>query len=364
MITIPVPLGDRSYPILLGSGISRDIPALLREKFPRSRFALVTNTTIESLYRPLLTEWKRELDFAEHVIPDGEQYKNLTTWSAVLDSLLGARIERSGVVIAFGGGVVGDITGFAAAACLRGVNHVQVPTTLLAMVDSSVGGKTGVNHTTGKNLIGAFHQPRLVAIDTDFLKTLARREFLAGYAELYKYAFIGGADMFSFVRDHHRDLVKPEAAVLAEGIRRSVEIKARIVAGDERERGSRALLNFGHTFAHAIERFFRYGSIMHGEAVWWGIACACDLGRRAGTIPAAAFPAYDAILRDLELPPIPHPADPDALYEAMFADKKVAEGKIRFVLPVNPGEAVIRDDIAPQQVLESLKTILSARLRQ
>ena len=353
-----VSLGERSYPIYLGEGLAAQIPQELRRRFPSGRFALVTNETLANLYQKELTEWVSDLSMIRIVIPDGEQYKTIATWESVLESLLGARLDRKAIVIAFGGGVVGDITGFAAACFLRGVKYIQIPTTLLAMVDSSVGGKTAVDHKMGKNLVGAFHQPSLVWVDTAFLETLPRREFIAGYAELFKYSFIGGDDMVSFVLSNHNAMMANDNKALVEGIRRSIEIKARIVESDEREEsGARAVLNFGHTFAHAIERFYNFSVVLHGEAVLWGIACAYDLGLRAGTVPKAAMRTYEQLMEKLPCVNLPWKPDPEKLYEGMFFDKKVAQGKVKFVLPTDPGSVIIRSDIPQETVFETINNV-------
>jgi 3-dehydroquinate synthase len=230
---LTVNLGPRSYPIKLENGAAASLPSLLKNAFPKSRFALVTNTTVAALYRDLIAGWKKALDCVVYKMPDGEQYKTIETWSGILDFLLGAKLERSSIVIALGGGVVGDVAGFAAASFLRGVSSVQVPTTLLAMVDSSVGGKTAVDHPLGKNLIGAFHQPKMVYVDSSFLSTLPDREFMCGYAELFKYAFIGGREMFDFVLANHHAMIARNMTILLEGIRRSIAVKAGVVEKDE-----------------------------------------------------------------------------------------------------------------------------------
>jgi 3-dehydroquinate synthase len=353
---LTVALGKRSYPVFLDD--TREFPDALGEMFGGRAFAIVTNTTLAGLYDDKLTAWEGRLGCGRIVIADGEQYKNLDTWQGVLDSLLDAQLDRTAVIIAFGGGVVGDIAGFAAACFLRGVDCVQVPTTLLAMVDSSIGGKTGVDHPGGKNRIGAFHQPRMVWVDTRYLSTLPDREFRAGYGEVFKYAFIGGSDSFFFiVRNHHRILSR-EPQYLLEAIERSIRIKAAVVSGDEHEKsGKRALLNFGHTFAHALETYYEYRHVLHGEAVLWGIACAVELGKRAGTIPVSSLRDYETIAA--LLPHIPLPSRPQArrLYELMRADKKVLSGKIRFVLPAGPGEAVITDDVKIADVTASIEAV-------
>jgi 3-dehydroquinate synthase len=355
---IRVNLGERSYPVLVVHDEAVHFPARLREVCGARPCALVTNVTLERLYERQLGSWQAELGFVRVVIEDGEQHKTIATWQSVLDTLLAARLDRSALLIAFGGGVVGDITGFAAAAFLRGVDYVQVPTTLLAMVDASVGGKTGVDHPMGKNLVGAFHQPSLVWVDTAALATLPRRQLVAGYAEVFKNAFIGGADMFAFINQGHRAVLAGEADAMVQAIQRSIRVKVAAVEADEHERsGRRALLNFGHTFAHALERCMGYGSILHGEAVLWGIACACDLGRRVGSVPEQARTAYDELLLKLPLPPLPGRPDPQKLYEAMLSDKKARGGTLRFVLPTEPGTSVVRDDIGQEAVMATLGAV-------
>jgi 3-dehydroquinate synthase len=351
-----VSLGPRSYPILLDSGTANAFPSTIKTLFPKSRFGLVTNTTIRDLYKPLIDRWSAELDLIVHIIPDGERFKTLETLSAIFDTFLGAKFERSGVLIALGGGVVGDVTGFAASTMLRGVNYVQAPTTLLAMVDSSVGGKTAVDHAAGKNLIGAFYQPRLVFIDTEFLATLPEREFLSGYAELFKYAFIGGPDMFDFITRNHEALIKHDTALLLEAIKRSIEIKAVVVSRDERETsGERMLLNFGHTFAHALEKYYGFEKLLHGEAVWWGMACAVELGKLLKLIPNADIPAYEALCRKLLRPELPSIPSIDDLYNAMFFDKKVSGGQIKFVVPTEKGRSVVKSGVTEAAVKASMK---------
>jgi 3-dehydroquinate synthase len=357
-----VSLGPRSYPIHLDSGTANAFPSMLKTLFPDSRFGLVTNTTIHGLYKELIDRWTVELGLTIHIMPDGERYKTLETWGAMFDTFLPARFERSGVLIALGGGVVGDVTGFAAATMLRGVNYVQAPTTLLAMVDSSVGGKTAVDHAAGKNLIGAFYQPRLVFIDTAFLTTLPEREYLSGYAELFKNAFIGGPDMFDFVARNHDALIKHDTALLLEAIKRSIEIKAAVVSRDEQETsGERMLLNFGHTFAHALEKCAGFKGLLHGEAVWLGMACACELGKILKTIPASERAAYDSLIAAMPRPELRRVPSVNALYRAMFFDKKVAGGKPRFVVPAERGRSVIKRDVPKEAVLKALQEISSIK---
>jgi 3-dehydroquinate synthase len=353
-----VSLGPRSYPIHLDSGTANAFPSMLKTLFPDSRFGLVTNTTIHGLYKELIDRWTVELGLTIHIMPDGERYKTLETWGAMFDTFLSVKFERSGVLIALGGGVVGDVTGFAAATMLRGVNYVQAPTTLLAMVDSSVGGKTAVDHAAGKNLIGAFYQPRLVFIDTAFLTTLPEREYLSGYAELFKNAFIGGPDMFDFVARNHDALLKHDTALLLEAIKRSIEIKAAVVSRDEHETsGERMQLNFGHTFAHALEKYFGFEKLLHGEAVWWGMSCAVELGKLLKLIPNADIPAYDALYRKLLRPELPSIPSIDDLYNAMFFDKKVSGGQLKFVVPAEKGRSVVKTGITEDTVKASMKRV-------
>ncbi|MGA2506042.1 MAG: 3-dehydroquinate synthase [Chitinispirillaceae bacterium] len=370
---LKVNCASRSYPIIFGSGIAEKLPSRLKEMFPKSKFGLVTNTTMYGIYGKQIREWEKKLGFTIHVMSDGERYKTIATWSKIFDTFFKAKFERSSILIAFGGGVVGDLTGFAAATMLRGIQYVQVPTTLLAMVDSSVGGKTGVNWVCpsmpaagshirplgGKNLIGAFHQPGLVWIDTAFLNTLPKREFYSGSAELFKYAFIGGREMFDFVSNNTRKLLKKNDRVLLEGIRRSIAIKARIVEQDEREiSGKRMLLNFGHTFAHALEKYFGFGKMLHGEAVWWGMLCACELGKTLKTIPKSDVAVYDTLLAAMPRPRLPSLPSANEIYDAMFFDKKVVGGKISFVMPAKAGTSVVRSGVRAEVVKRVVKKVL------
>ena len=353
---IRVNLADRSYDVCLDEP-GEDLPGILLDKFPDKKFALITNDKVGAIYADKLAAWEDDLHPLRHTLKDGEQYKTVETWSRILDDLLEARLDRGTVIIAFGGGVVGDIAGFAAASFLRGVDYIQVPTTLLAMVDSSVGGKTAVNHEMGKNLIGAFYQPKLVWIETDVLSTLPERDYVSGYAEVFKYGFIGKRSMFDFIANKHHSILEKNPVALREAIKRSIEIKAAIVSRDERESGIRALLNFGHTFGHALEKFFSYKGIHHGEAIYWGCVCAVDLGRRCGTVSESDVNAFESQIDMLNLPPLPARPDIPALYNAMFSDKKVAVGKLRFVLPSTPGVSVVTSDVRKADVLATLKTV-------
>jgi 3-dehydroquinate synthase len=358
LMEFTVNLGTRSYPIILDRNISDTLPDILKKEFHKSRFALITNTTLASMYSTLIDSWKQKLDIMVHEMPDGEQYKTLDSWKGILDFLVQSKFERSSVLLAFGGGVVGDVAGFAASAFLRGIPFIQIPTTLLAMVDSSVGGKTAVDHPDGKNLIGAFYQPQRVFVDTQFINTLPQKEFVSGYAELFKYGFIGGKEMFDFVKSNNTKMLDKDQDILLDGIKRSIDIKARVVAQDEYEtKGLRALLNFGHTFAHSLERFYNFSGILHGESVFWGIKCACELGKRIGTIPLEETNAYDNQIAMMPLPKLPSIPDPETLYRMMFSDKKVESGKINFIVPTTAGASIVKGDISAGDILETLKTV-------
>jgi 3-dehydroquinate synthase len=355
---LTVNLGLRSYPITLENGALSSLPTSLKKAFPKSRFALITNTTIAALYRNLITGWKEALGCAVYEMPDGERFKTIETWSGILNFLLASKFERSSIVIALGGGVVGDVAGFAAASFLRGVGCVQAPTTLLAMVDSSVGGKTAVDHPLGKNLIGAFHQPKMVYVDSSFLSTLPDREFKSGYAELFKNAFIGGREMFDFVLANHQAMIAKNMPVLLDGIRRSIEVKAGVVEKDEFETsGLRALLNFGHTFAHGLERYFNFEEVLHGEAVWWGMHCAVECSKQCGTMGLGYMSDYEAIIPLIPKPSLPEKPDTGRLYEMMFTDKKVVDGKLRLVLPTAPGASVVKSDVPAEMVKTVIESV-------
>jgi 3-dehydroquinate synthase len=353
--TITVNLGSASYPVFLGGGIASEFPSYINERFKGRKCAVVTNATVAEIYSSYIDVLKSELGCAVHAMPDGERYKTVETWGGILDALITFGLDRKGLVIAFGGGVVGDVAGFAAACFMRGIDYVQLPTTLLAMVDSSVGGKTAVDHPLGKNLIGAFHQPSAVWADVNFLETLPRRQFVAGYAEAFKYAFLGGRSMFEFMAANREAVLEGDSALLPECVERCVRIKADVVAQDEREAGARALLNFGHTFAHALERFYGFEGLLHGEAVLWGIACAVALARDTGALPQRHWGDFDEILRGMPLPPLPSAPWVDEIYEAMFTDKKAESGRLRFVLPVAPGSAEVVCGISGETVRHVLK---------
>jgi 3-dehydroquinate synthase len=344
---LTVPLGDRSYPIHIGDGLLGDA-ALLAAVLPARRVAVVTNDIVGPLYLPRLqATWAAAgaTPLLEIVLPDGERHKTLPTVSRILDTLVANRFARDDLVVALGGGVVGDMAGFAAACYQRGIGFVQMPTTLLAQVDSSVGGKTGVNHPGGKNLIGAFHQPRAVIADTATLATLPPRELRAGLAEVVKHALICDAAFFSWLEANADALLALDPAALAHAVHRCCTIKAGVVSRDERETGERALLNLGHTFGHAIEQVTGFGPWLHGEAVGVGLAMAAGMSQRAGWLPAADAARLDALLARLGLRTEARGAvTPQAARAAMQLDKKIQGGRVRLVLLKGIGQAFVTAD--------------------
>ena len=348
MITVDVALGERSYPIAIGSGILARAGEHLAARLPSRRAVIVSNPVVAQHWlAPLRASLGRAgIEAQVLLIPDGETHKNWNTLHDLVTRLLEMQAERSTTLVALGGGVVGDVAGFAAAIYQRGMRYVQIPTTLLAQVDSSVGGKTAVNHPLGKNMIGAFHQPDAVLIDIDCLATLPARELAAGLAEVVKYGAIRDAAFFAWLESHLDRLLAREPAALEEAVAVSCRIKAGIVAADERETGERALLNFGHTFGHAIEAAQGYGNWLHGEAVAAGMVIAARLSQRRGAINAVDTERLVDLLRRSGLP-VAAPALPFARWMALMAqDKKVAAGAIRFILLEALGWAVIAGDVA------------------
>ncbi len=347
METLTVELGDRSYPIMIGKGLLGD-GALYTPYLAGRQVMIVTNETVAPLYLEAARRGLVQLGPDTLVLPDGEQHKTLDTVERVFDALLEARYGRDATLVALGGGVIGDLVGFAAACYQRGVAFVQVPTTLLAQVDSSVGGKTGVNHPLGKNMIGAFHQPRAVIADTDTLDTLPDRELRAGLAEVIKYGLIRDAELFAWLEEHLDALLARDSQALAGAIGRSCRNKAEVVAADEREGGQRALLNLGHTFGHAIETATGYGRWLHGEAVGAGMAMAARFSARLGWLDERACARAEALIARAGLPIRP-PIDISArrMLELMAVDKKVAAGRLRLVLLEALGRAVVTDRFDP-----------------
>jgi 3-dehydroquinate synthase len=340
---VSINLAERSYDILIGTGLLGQASSY--EGLPRSGDAMiVSNTTVAPLYARALQEALRARHLRTHVVelPDGEERKDWTTLNAIFDALLERACDRKTVLYALGGGVVGDITGFAAACYMRGVPFVQIPTTLLAQVDSSVGGKTAINHPLGKNMIGAFYQPLRVIADLDVLRTLPPREVAAGLAEVIKYGPIADDAFFEWIEQHADDLVRLQPAVLAHAVRRSCEIKADVVGQDEREAGLRAILNFGHTFGHAIEAGLGFGRWLHGEAVGCGMVMAATLSMRLGLIDGGYVDRLRALVERVGLPVKAPDFGRERWLELMRVDKKTEGGEIRYVVIEAPGRAAMR----------------------
>jgi len=354
--TLNVDLDDRSYPIYIGTGLLNQADLISRHVHGRSAL-VVTNSTVAPLY---LEPVQKALDSAnirhdELILEDGEQHKTLASVETVIDLLLSNRHDRHTTVIALGGGVVGDIAGFAASIYQRGVNFIQIPTTLLSQVDSSVGGKTGVNHPLGKNMIGAFFQPKCVIADIGTLNTLPARELSAGLAEVIKYGLICDADFFKWLEDNIASLSNLDQDLLAQAVLVSCQNKARVVEQDERESGLRAILNLGHTFGHAIETVMGYGKWLHGEAVAAGMVMAIDLSIREGRIDEDVRQRGVALLQQAGLPVIP-PKDisVEQYLEAMSIDKKAVDGQIKLVLLNAIGEAFVSADYNQDKLLQTL----------
>ncbi|MBT8765668.1 3-dehydroquinate synthase [Metapseudomonas boanensis] len=352
MRTLQVDLGERSYPIHIGSGLlSR--PELFTPHIAGRQVAIVTNETVAPLYLERLSNTLQGYSVLPVILPDGEAHKNWETLQLIFDALLTARHDRRTTVIALGGGVIGDMAGFAAACYQRGVDFIQVPTTLLSQVDSSVGGKTGINHPLGKNMVGAFYQPKAVIIDTDTLGTLPPRELSAGLAEVIKYGLICDKPFLPWLSSQMSALRGLDAVALTEAIERSCAAKARVVGVDERESGLRAILNLGHTFGHAIETHQGYGVWLHGEAVGAGTVMALEMSRRLGWISVAERDDAIRLLRRAGLPVVP-PVEmaPEHFLEHMAVDKKVLDGQLRLVLLRQIGEAVVTAEF-PREVLDA-----------
>lgn len=355
MDTLKVELGDRSYPILIGDGLLRQ-PDTLQKCIPSRDVLIVSNTTVGPLYVAPLAAALADRRVVEAILPDGESHKTLATVSRVIDVLVGNRFSRDCTVVALGGGVVGDMAGFAAACYQRGVSFVQVPTTLLAQVDSSVGGKTGVNHPAGKNLIGAFHQPAAVIADTATLATLPPRELRAGLAEVIKYGLICDAPFFEWLESHIDELLAGDPKALAHVIRRSCEIKAQIVGRDEREQGDRALLNLGHTFGHAIESATHYTKWLHGEAIGAGLLMAAAMSHESGLLDAGAVERLRVLLERVGLPVKIEGVSSEVAFEHMKIDKKVKDGRMRLILMRGIGQSFVTADYPEPALQRTLST--------
>lgn len=362
MQTLHVELGERAYPIYIGSDLLRRTD-LLAAHIAGRQVAIVTNETVAPLYLAALEQALAGYSVTSVVLPDGEAFKTWETLQLVFDGLLAARHDRRTTVIALGGGVIGDMAGFAAACYQRGVNFIQVPTTLLSQVDSSVGGKTGINHPLGKNMVGAFYQPQAVLIDTASLATLPPRELSAGLAEVIKYGLICDEPFLSWLEEHMAALRGLDQEALTAAIARSCAAKARVVAADERESGVRATLNLGHTFGHAIETHQGYGAWLHGEAVAAGTVMALDMSERLGWISAAERDRGVRLFVAAGLPVVP-PLEmtPEDFMEHMAVDKKVLDGQLRLVLLRGLGEAVVTTEFAPDVLNATLRADYAAQL--
>lgn len=358
MQTLNVDLADRSYPIFIGSDLF--CSANLAPYIKGNQVLIVSNDTVAPLYLEQLRAALPAVQVDAVILPDGEQYKTLDQLSAIYDRLLSCRHNRTTTLIALGGGVVGDMTGFAAASYQRGVNFIQIPTTLLSQVDSSVGGKTGVNHPLGKNMIGAFHQPQMVLASVDVLSTLPDRELSAGLAEVIKYGLVYDLSFLDWLEQNMAGLIARDTALLSYAIYRSCELKAEVVAQDEKESGVRALLNLGHTFGHAIESCQGYGNWLHGEAVAVGTVMAADLSQRLGWISVADCQRVMGIMQAANLPvSAPNGMSVDDFMSLMAVDKKVIDGQLRLILLRELGHAVVTGQFEAQALQQTLRHFTS-----
>lgn len=367
--TVHVELGARSYDVRIGPDLLTQVGAEIAPILARPRVAVLTDTHVGSLHLPAFLDAceKQGIECSALTLPSGEATKGWPEFSRAVEWLLSERIERRDVVVALGGGVIGDLAGFAAAVLRRGVRFVQIPTSLLAQVDSSVGGKTGINSAQGKNLIGSFHQPSLVLADIDVLATLPPRDLLAGYGEVVKYGLLGDAAFFEWLETHGAALAQGDAEARLTAVRRSVEMKAEIVARDETETGDRALLNLGHTFCHALEAATGYSDrLLHGEGVAIGCALAFELSSRLGLCaqedPSRVRAHLKAMGMKTDLSDIPGDLpQAEALLDLMAQDKKVIDGRLRFILSRGIGQAFVADDVPRDAVLDVLREALSQR---
>lgn len=354
MRTLRVELGDRSYPIFIGAGLLGK-PELLLPYIAGQQVLVVSNETVAPLYLEQVMASLEGKRAHAVILPDGEQYKTLDTLKLIFDALLEQRMSRNCTLIALGGGVIGDMTGFAAACYQRGVDFIQIPTTLLSQVDSSVGGKTGVNHPLGKNMIGAFHQPRCVIADTDTLNTLEDRELSAGMAEVIKYGLLCDVAFYEWLEQHLDAVMARDPGKLAYAIERSCQDKAEIVTADERESGQRALLNLGHTFGHAIETGMGYGAWLHGEAVAVGMLLAAALSMRLGALSAQDLHRVETLISRAGLPTrAPAELDSQRFVDLMAVDKKAVDGRLRLILLKSMGVSHVVDDVALPDILATI----------
>ena len=355
MISLKVNLGDRSYPICIGQGLL-DRGELLTQYIPGNSALIVTNDVVAPLYLAQVEVALQDIKYKTLILPDGEQYKSQDTLNSIYDCLLSNRFDRNTTLIALGGGVIGDITGFAAASYQRGVHFIQIPTTLLSQVDSSVGGKTGINHALGKNMIGAFYQPRTVIADTLTLNTLEDRELSSGIAEIIKYGLIRDLAFLQWLEINIDKLLARDQQALAYAIERSCRIKAEIVAADERESGQRALLNLGHSFGHAIENGMGYGHWLHGEAVASGMVMAARMSEKLGWISNNDVNRVVDLIERANLPvKAPTQITVDKFIELMAIDKKVSDGVLRLILFQSIGKAIVTSDYDKQSLIAAIE---------
>ncbi len=355
MEVVELELGEQSYSIHIGAGLISD-SALIQSEISGERVLIVTNETVAPLYVDRLKQSLKDRSVDVIALPDGERYKTLDTLNTIFDILLTNQHNRNSTIIALGGGVVGDTAGFAAASYQRGIAFIQIPTTLLSQVDSSVGGKTGVNHALGKNMIGAFHQPRAVYIDTDTLQTLPKRELIAGLAEVIKHGALADRQYFEWLEQVVDDLLSADAETLTRTIKRSCELKAKIVASDEKETGTRALLNFGHTFGHAIESGLGYGEWLHGEAVGAGMVMAADLSCRLNMCPGEDALRLKSLIEKVGLPIAPPMGLINEFVTLMQRDKKSSDQGMRLVLLREIGKAEIVNAVDDGLLRETINT--------
>lgn len=364
MDTVSVKLQERSYPVYIGNRILQNLPEYWEKLHLNKRAVIITHQQIKELYAEPVRKVLKQNDIDVRIIdvPEGETAKSWTMAEQLLEALIRARFERQDVLIALGGGVIGDLAGFVASVFMRGVPFVQIPTTLMAQVDSSLGGKTGVNHPMGKNLIGTFYQPKMTVIDVNTLKSLPPREIYCGLAEIVKYGIITNADFFTYCEDHKRDIKEMnfEKHVDMWGylIAQSCRFKSTVVSQDERECGLREILNFGHTIAHAIESVTHYQKFLHGEAVALGMRVASEIAFKMDMVNQAVRDRIVKLLTDLGFALTMPGVTPDALVAAMFSDKKVRGGQLRFVLPVEIGKVVVRDDVPEEIIQIALQTVI------
>ena len=351
---LSIDLGERSYPILIGSGLLQDTQLLTRH-INAANLMIVTNEVVAPLYLERLKSGLLGKRLHEVVLPDGEHTKSLETLAKVFDAVIAARMNRDAAIVALGGGVIGDMAGFAAACYQRGIDYYQIPTTLLSQVDSSVGGKTAVNHPGGKNLIGAFYQPRCVIADTDVLNTLPDREIRAGLAEIIKYGLIRDPAFFAWLEANATRILARDPSALTYAIKRSCEIKAEVVGIDEREQGLRAILNLGHTFGHAIENALGYGEWLHGEAVATGMLLAAEMSVQLGWLPQSDYRRLQGLLDASHLPTCAPKIGATKAHELMGMDKKVLAGQLRLVLLKGLGNAVVTADYPPETLQSTLQ---------